>query len=99
MKIRIGFVSNSSSSSYLILREGKGLSDEEKVIMNRKILSEKYYDDEEFIDMTNKFNGKVAIGEISIPYGEDECDCVNEAISVVVSGFGIDEEISLYGLE
>ena len=73
MKIRTGFVSNSSSSSFIIWRKNDNADEVNK--NNYKVLKAYGYDDEDIQSLLEDYKGKEIILADKVEHGaEDDCE-------------------------
>ena len=90
MKIRNGFVSNSSSSSFIVMQKAENLSRKEMIKKTKEALL-KYcdYDEEDLNDRANKVvdKGNIILFITSVEYGAE--DTAEKIIARLCEIFGI----------
>jgi hypothetical protein len=99
MKIRQGFVSNSSSSSFIVsvkLNEGE-MTKEELLSHNMKKYNSYYEDDSEWVTKKMKAQKNKIIYVGSAEYGSEES--VEDAVTGVLEGLGIDSKKIVFKFE
>lgn len=72
MKVRQGFVSNSSSSSFIITRKREDLSQEELNKINEIHFDPEWYEKDEIEDILNDYKGEEILIYTSVDYGDEE---------------------------
>ena len=88
MKTRIGFVSNSSSSSFIVSIRTKEPQD--KLLMHNNKIALKAFGEE--LDPVEYEKGEKLIAILNIAYGSDEGDDPETIITKIMTGLGIKEK-------
>lgn len=101
MKVRNGFVSNSSSSSFIIYKKDEEMGFEEreaKTIEALKKYRDPYDDEERESNKKEAFRlseeGKYIIAKMNVEWGGEEA--VENIIPVILKSLGVDENVISY---